>query len=102
MSSDLVDRVPLPIQDALKEANMTLEQIDSVILHGGSVRVPFVQKALEDLVGTDKIAKTVNQDEAAVMGIPISQRRITDVRCHFPWSAIEHSIPREGYSVQGL
>ena len=72
MSSDLVDRVPLPIQDALKDANMTLEQIDSVILHGGSVRVPFVQKALEDLVGTDKIAKTVNQDEAAVMGIPIS------------------------------
>ena len=89
MTTDLVDRVPLPIQEALKDANMTLEQIDSVILHGGSVRVPFVQKALEDLVGASRIAKTVNQDEAAVMGITISQRRITDIRCHFPWRTIE-------------
>lgn len=48
---------------------MTVDQLESVILHGGSVRVPFVQKALEDVVGTDKIAKTVNADEAAVMGI---------------------------------
>jgi len=47
---------------------MTMDQLESVILHGGSVRVPFVQKALEDVVGTDKLAKTVNADEAAVMG----------------------------------
>ena len=64
-----MDRVALPIQVALKDANMTLEQLESVILHGGSIRVPFVQKALEDVVGADKIAKTVNADEAAVMGI---------------------------------
>ena len=64
-----MDRVARPIQVALKDANMTLEQLESVILHGGSIRVPFVQKALEDVVGADKIAKTVNADEAAVMGI---------------------------------
>jgi hypoxia up-regulated 1 len=69
ITSDLVDRVPLPIEEALNDANITMEQIESVILHGGSVRVPFVQKALEDLVGANKLAKTVNQDEAAVMGI---------------------------------
>lgn len=64
-----MDRVTRPIHVALKDANMTLDQIESVILHGGSVRVPFVQKALEDVAGADKIAKTVNADEAAVMGI---------------------------------
>ena len=64
-----MDRVNRPIHVALKDANMTSDQLESVILHGGSVRVPFVQKALEDVVGTDKIAKTVNADEAAVMGI---------------------------------
>jgi len=68
VTSDLVDRVTRPIQVALKDANMTLDQLESVILHGGSVRVPFVQKALEDVVGVGKIAKTVNADEAAVMG----------------------------------
>jgi hypoxia up-regulated 1 len=68
-TADLVDRVTRPIHNALKDANMTLDQLESVILHGGSVRVPFVQKALEDVIGTDKVAKTVNADEAAVMGI---------------------------------
>lgn len=33
------------------------------------MRVPFVQKALEDVLGARKTAKTVNADEAAVMGI---------------------------------
>ena len=68
VTSDLVERVTTPIQNALKDANITLEKLDSVILHGGSVRVPFVQKALEDAVGSSRIAKTVNADEAAVMG----------------------------------
>ena len=58
-----------PISAALRDANMTLDQLESVILHGGSVRVPFVKKALEDAVGTGKIAKTVNADEGAVMGM---------------------------------
>jgi hypoxia up-regulated 1 len=68
-TSDLIERVTRPIQVALKSANLTLDQLESVILHGGSVRVPFVQKTLEDIVGADKVAKTVNADEAAVMGI---------------------------------
>ena len=68
--SDLLERVVRPIHEALKDANITLDQLDSLILHGGSVRVPFIQKALEDSVGVEKIAKTVNADEAAVMGIP--------------------------------
>lgn len=68
-TSDLLERVARPIQVALKNANLTVNQLESVILHGGSVRVPFVQKALEDVVGTGKVAKSVNADEAAVMGI---------------------------------
>jgi hypoxia up-regulated 1 len=62
----------MPIVTALKDANVTLDQLESVILHGGSVRVPFVQKSLEDLAGSSKIAKTVNADEASVMGSPPS------------------------------
>jgi hypoxia up-regulated 1 len=56
----------------LTDANITVDQLESVILHGGSVRVPFVQKILEDTVGSDKLAKTVNADEGAVMGISSS------------------------------
>jgi len=81
--------VAKPIQNALKDANITLEQLDSVILHGGSVRVPFVQKALEDAVGSNKIAKTVNADEAAVMGITTTTRNTSNIRRNIPWSSIE-------------
>jgi hypoxia up-regulated 1 len=75
-TSDLVDRVSIPLVAALENANVTLAQIESVILHGGSVRVPFVQKALEEVVGASKIAKTVNADEAAVMGMSFSMKLI--------------------------
>jgi len=62
------DRVTKPIHQALKSAGLMLENIDTVIFHGGGVRVPYVSKLLEELVGEGKISRTVNSDEAAVMG----------------------------------
>ncbi|GAN04334.1 hsp70 family chaperone [Mucor ambiguus] len=65
---DLIARVRNPLQTALEAANMTVDDIQSVVLVGGGVRVPSVQKQLVDLVGAQKIAKNVNADEAAVLG----------------------------------
>ncbi|KAK4520083.1 uncharacterized protein ATC70_008213 [Mucor velutinosus] len=65
---DLIARVRNPLQTALDAANMTVDDIQSVVLVGGGVRVPSVQKQLMDLVGAQKIAKNVNADEAAVLG----------------------------------
>ncbi|EPB81765.1 hypothetical protein HMPREF1544_11515 [Mucor circinelloides 1006PhL] len=65
---DLIARVRNPLQTALDTANMTVDDIQSVVLVGGGVRVPSVQKQLMDLVGAQKIAKNVNADEAAVLG----------------------------------
>ena len=104
VTSDLVDRVTEPIITALKDANITLEQLDSVILHGGSVRVPFVQKALEDAVGTSKIAKTVNADEAAVMGTHPLLLHLTDIGAIFRGAQLNNQfrvkdIRSKDYSV---
>ncbi|KAI7870044.1 heat shock protein 70 family [Spinellus fusiger] len=68
MSADLLDRVGKPIETVLKAAEMSVENIKSVVLVGGGVRVPAVQKLLEKTVGSQKIAKNVNGDEAAVLG----------------------------------
>ena len=63
------DRVQGPITDALQSAKLSLTDIESVILHGGAVRTPFIQKQLEAAIGnTDKIKTNVNSDEAAVFG----------------------------------
>ncbi|RXG41980.1 hypothetical protein VDGE_07546 [Verticillium dahliae] len=62
-------RVGTVIQDALKAAQLELTDLDSVILHGGASRTPFVQKQLEESVGSaDKLRSNVNSDESAVFG----------------------------------
>jgi hypoxia up-regulated 1 len=65
---DLKDRFAQPIHDALTNAGLSLENITSVILTGGSTRTPMIQSAVRAAVGDDKIALNVNADEAAVLG----------------------------------
>lgn len=59
-----------PIQSALAQAGLTIEDINSVILFGGNTRVPFVQSAIKTAISghEEKIAQNVNTDEAAVLG----------------------------------
>ncbi|KAK2629219.1 hypothetical protein QTJ16_000039 [Diplocarpon rosae] len=62
-------RVHKVIEKALEMAQLEVKDIDSVILHGGAIRTPFVQRELEKFVGDpDKIRTNVNSDEAAVFG----------------------------------
>lgn len=63
------ERLTATFQKALDMAEIEVKDLDSVILHGGAIRTPFVQKELEKLVGkADKIRTNVNSDEAAVFG----------------------------------
>lgn len=69
MASQYHERVQRPILDALASAKLSIDDLDSIILHGGAVRTPFVQRQLENLIkGSDKIRTNVNSDEAAVFG----------------------------------
>ncbi|KAL4871292.1 hypothetical protein BDV12DRAFT_164553 [Aspergillus spectabilis] len=64
-----IARVGKPLEQALLAAGLQLSDIDSVILHGGSIRTPFVQKELEKICGgAEKLRTNVNADEAAVFG----------------------------------
>jgi hypoxia up-regulated 1 len=61
-------RIEGPFNQALEAAGLTIADIDSVIVHGGATRTPFVQARLEALAGKGKIRANVNSDEAAVFG----------------------------------
>ena len=81
------DRVGSPIEAALQSAGLQLDDLDSIILHGGVVRTPFVQKQLEKVAGgSEKLKSNVNADEAAVMGAAFkaaslsSSFRVKDIR----------------------
>lgn len=69
LASIYLTRVENPIKEALASAKLSLSDIESVILHGGTVRTPFIQKQLELAIGSaDKVRTNVNSDEAAVFG----------------------------------
>lgn len=69
LGSAFLERVEKPITEALEMAKVSLADLESVILHGGAVRTPFVQKQLEAIIkDSDKIRTNVNADEAAVFG----------------------------------
>ncbi|KAF2816269.1 heat shock protein 70-like protein-like protein [Mytilinidion resinicola] len=68
LASDFTARVDGPITQALGAAGLTVSELDSVILHGGAVRTPFIQKRLESLIGAAKLKSNVNADESAVFG----------------------------------
>ncbi|KAJ8129349.1 hypothetical protein O1611_g4280 [Lasiodiplodia mahajangana] len=68
MAETHAERVSVAVQKALDVAELDITQLDSIILHGGASRTPFVQRLLEKLAGSDKIRSNVNSDEAAVFG----------------------------------
>uniref|UniRef100_A0A3B1J8T2 Hypoxia up-regulated protein 1 n=1 Tax=Astyanax mexicanus TaxID=7994 RepID=A0A3B1J8T2_ASTMX len=65
---DLFERVPGPVQQALASSEMSMDEIEQVILVGGATRVPKVQEVLLKAVGREELAKNINADEAAAMG----------------------------------
>ena len=67
---DLIERTVGPMRQALKDAKLTRDQIDEVILVGGSTRVPIVQKTVEDFFGK-KPNRSVNPDEVVAVGASI-------------------------------
>ena len=69
LASTYAERVQKPLREALSIAKLSLADLESVILHGGAVRTPFVQKQLEAAIeDSEKIRTNVNADEAAVFG----------------------------------
>ena len=70
LADSLVARTLEPCRKALKDANMTNDDIDEIILVGGSTRIPRIQQAVEDFFGK-KPNKGVNPDEVVAVGAAI-------------------------------
>jgi molecular chaperone DnaK len=66
----LVERTIAPCKTALKDAKLTIAQIDEVILVGGQSRMPMVQKVVEEFFGKEP-RRDVNPDEAVAVGAAI-------------------------------
>ena len=67
---DLIDRTMGPCQQALKDAGLSADKIDEVVLVGGQTRMPVVQEKVQELFGKEP-NKSVNPDEVVAVGAAI-------------------------------
>ena len=70
ITSDLVERTIVPTKKALADAGLSVNQIDKVLLVGGSTRIPAVQEAVKKFIGKDPF-KGINPDECVAIGAAI-------------------------------
>jgi molecular chaperone DnaK len=68
LTQDLVERTRQPVQQALADAKLSADDIDEVILVGGSTRIPAVQELVRRLTGGKDPNMTVNPDEVVAIG----------------------------------
>ncbi len=67
LSADLMRRINAPVRQALDDAGLTKDQIDEVVLVGGSTRMPMVQDMVQNMLGKTP-NKSVNPDEVVAVG----------------------------------
>jgi len=70
LASDIVDKTFTSCKNALRDAGKTADEIDQVILVGGTTRIPLVQKTVEEFFGKSP-CKGVNPDEVVALGAAV-------------------------------
>ncbi|NLO21397.1 MAG: molecular chaperone DnaK [Syntrophomonadaceae bacterium] len=82
MTADLVEKTMGPTRQAMKDSGLKTEQIDKIILVGGSTRIPAVQDAVKNFIGKEAF-KGINPDEVVAIGAAIQagvlSGEVTDV-----------------------
>jgi molecular chaperone DnaK len=70
LCESLIKNCTIPVEQALKDAKLTKEEIEQVVLVGGSTRIPAIQNLVKELIGR-KVVQTVNPDEVVAIGAAI-------------------------------
>ncbi len=71
LTRTLVERCRIPMEQALKDAKLSYEGLDEVVLVGGSTRIPAVKDLVRSLTGGKDPNQTVNPDEVVAVGAAI-------------------------------
>ena len=76
LCSDLIDRSRVPVENAIRDAKISKENIDEVVLVGGSTRIPAVQELVRRTLGKEP-NQSVNPDEVVAVGAAIQAGVLT-------------------------
>lgn len=70
LTADLVEKTMIPVRTALKDSGLSINEIDKVLMVGGSSRIPAVQEAVKGFIGKEPF-KGINPDECVAIGASI-------------------------------
>ena len=76
LTKNLVDRLVLPMQNALNDARLTPADLNKIILVGGSSRIPAVQDKIKEITGKEA-SKSLNPDECVALGASIQGGKLS-------------------------
>ena len=96
-----VERTVELVRQALRDADMTLDMVDHLLLVGGPTYTPLVQSALEGLVGKDKLLRQVNPMLCVAMGAAIQTGLVTEIDCPNPNCKQKNPIEAEACTACG-
>ena len=75
LTADLVERTALPVRNALRDAHLAANDLDQVLLVGGSTRIPAVQAKVMRMIDLEP-SKTLNPDECVALGAAVQGGRL--------------------------
>nr|YP_009237795.1 DnaK chaperone protein [Gracilariopsis lemaneiformis]YP_009294600.1 heat shock protein 70 chaperone [Gracilariopsis chorda]AJO68442.1 heat shock protein 70 [Gracilariopsis lemaneiformis]AML79801.1 DnaK chaperone protein [Gracilariopsis lemaneiformis]AOM66860.1 heat shock protein 70 chaperone [Gracilariopsis chorda] len=70
LCQDLIDRCEIPVNNALKDAQLSANNIDEIVLVGGSTRIPAIQQLVKKIIGKEP-NQSVNPDEVVAIGAAV-------------------------------
>nr|YP_010195575.1 Hsp70-type chaperone [Gracilaria baiana]UAD82972.1 Hsp70-type chaperone [Gracilaria baiana] len=70
LCQDLINRCEVPVNNALKDAQLSSSDIDEIVLVGGSTRIPAIQQLVKKMIGKDP-NQSVNPDEVVAIGAAV-------------------------------
>nr|AXI91579.2 heat shock protein [Gracilaria vermiculophylla] len=70
LCQDLINRCEIPVNNALKDAQLSSSDIDEIVLVGGSTRIPAIQQLVKKIIGKDP-NQSVNPDEVVAIGAAV-------------------------------
>ena len=91
LCKDLWEKCYIPLQKALDTAKLTKDQIDDIVLAGGSSRTPKIQEMIKDFFNRKEVCKAINADEAIAYGATI----VACKESNFSDQVIKDALPEE-------
>jgi len=71
LGAELFKRAMAPVEKVLRDANVSKDKVDEIVLVGGSTRIPKIQELLSNLFNGKKLSKEINPDEAVAYGAAV-------------------------------